>query len=199
LGRTHFIVGYPHEKIAQTHTAKDVQQQYHFHPDQRAYFSPDDDIASRLVECIDKEMHAIQGAIFVFTSDPIAQALVRAQARGVAVELIVDGNYKSDRFSKVHRLKEAGIKVFEYDPAHITDMRSNIMHNKFMIFGSHGDVNTNDQSYVFTGSFNWTNAATQRNQENALIIYDPTIVERYRTQFALMKCERCVGCRKKNG
>ena len=56
------------------------------------------------------------------------------------------------------KLKQAGIEV------HIQKgSRGGILHNKFLVI---------DSTYVITGSFNWTNNATLRNDENFVVLDD---------------------------
>lgn len=101
---------------------------------------------------------------YSFTSPTIAEALVQAHKRGVDVRVIVDRSQEGEKYTSATFLKHAGIVVgVDYTPA--------IAHNKVMIF---------DQQAVFTGSFNFTRSAQQRNTENGIIIRgDAFIVKSY--------------------
>lgn len=114
--------------------------------------------------------------------------MINAHKRGVHIEVVADPAQFKDRYSKISLLQESGIPVYEYDPNYVTDMRSNIMHHKFSIFGI---------SCVMTGSYNWTGAARDRNQENGVIIKNRNVAAKFEKQFERLK-ERCVHCRKKN-
>ena len=48
------------------------------------------------------------------------------------------------------------------------------MHNKFMIV---------DDTFLMTGSFNWTFQAGAHNQENLLVVDHPFYIEKYVTEF----------------
>ena len=53
-------------------------------------------------------------------------------------------------------------------------MGSGLMHNKFAII---------DGKILLTGSFNWTLAADQKNEENLLIIEDRKVIKAYQKRF----------------
>lgn len=48
------------------------------------------------------------------------------------------------------------------------------MHNKFMLV---------DQTYLVTGSFNWTFQAGKSNQENVIVVDGKYYTEKYNTEF----------------
>ena len=48
------------------------------------------------------------------------------------------------------------------------------MHNKFVII---------DDTFLITGSFNWTVQAGKSNQENILVVDHPYYIEKYTTEF----------------
>jgi len=200
FGKTHFIVGFPHEQLdAVTKTTADkktekLYKQADLAHDKPILFSPDDDLAAALVRIIQDDWRTIRVAIFTFTHDDIAQALIDAHKRGVVVEVITDPGYKADRYSKIHLLKEEGIRVFEYDPEYIQDRRSNIMHHKFVIFES----SDNNYSLVWMGSFNFTRAADDRNQESVVKLQGQQAAECFNAQFERMQQQRCVNCKKKS-
>lgn len=106
---------------------------------------------------------------YSFTSAPIAEAVVQAFKRGVDVRVIVDKSQVSERYTSATFLKHAGIPV-------VIDTEPAIAHNKVMIF---------DQQAVFTGSFNFTKSAQQRNAENGLILRgDAALVKLYTDNWA---------------
>jgi len=100
---------------------------------------------------------------YSFTSYPIAQALVDAEKRGVKVEAIVDKKQIHERKVKIGLVAKGGVAVF-LDGAHA------IAHNKVMII---------DGKTVITGSFNFTNAAEEKNAENLLILDDAALATEY--------------------
>lgn len=106
---------------------------------------------------------------YSFTSPAIAEAVVRAYRRGVDVRVIVDKSQVSERYSSATFLKNAGVPV-------VVDYRPAIAHNKVMVF---------DQQAVFTGSFNFTRSAQDRNAENGMIVRgDAAFVKAYTDNWA---------------
>lgn len=192
LGKTHFIVGLPitpspapSKKIdKEVCVANDLQSllacidgSY-----KQAFFSPDDDLESILIKLINAEERSIRVAVFSFTNGDIAQALIAAHERGIPVEIITDISCLRDKFNKIETLKNAGIKVWIYNPNH-TGILNNIMHNKFVLF----EKNVGGKSLLWTGSFNFTKSAKINNQENVIIVDEMRLIERYTKQFALLK------------
>ena len=117
-----------------------------------------------LISTINATRRSLRIQAYSFTSASIAQAVKRAHDRGVDVQVIVDQSQVSARYSSATFLKNAGIPV-------MVDTRPAIAHNKVMIF---------DHRAVFTGSFNFTKAAQERNAENGILIRDdPVLVKAY--------------------
>lgn len=109
----------------------------------------------------------IDVAAYLFTSKPVAEALVSAQKRGVSVRVVADkkGNMG---YSAVTFLANQGVPVR-------LNTHYPVMHNKFIIV----DGNT-----VQTGSFNYTASAAKRNAENVLVVQDaPDLAAAYQNTF----------------
>lgn len=142
-------------------------------------FFPKDQMAERLVECIDAEKTSIKVAVYAITHAQIADALVRAKQRGVSVEVIVDP-FAVKKSSSIHKLLEGKIPLFVWDGSmqQGKGKRRGRMHDKFCIFGA---------EKIWTGSFNFTYSATKRNRENALLIASRPLVQQYLSQFSHMQ------------
>lgn len=54
------------------------------------YFTPPADIAAAVIDVIDKSLTEVLVQAYGFTHNGIAQALLRAQARGVVVKVLLD-------------------------------------------------------------------------------------------------------------
>lgn len=91
---------------------------------------------------------------YSFTSHPITEALIAAKRRGVNVRVLTDQRESRSRYCRLKELVYAGIEVR-------IDKVAGLAHNKVLII---------DDSYVTTGSFNWSAAAEKRNAENILLI-----------------------------
>lgn len=150
-----------------------------------AFFSPKDHLARRLIELIDRETKSIKVAVYCMTHKEIAEALVRAKERGVAIEVIVDPFSVKQR-SSIHVLLRGKVPLFVWDHELSAQVRSlakkrgqrALMHDKFCIFA--------DQM-VWTGSFNFTYDATSAHQENVVTLESKEVAAKYLDQFAQMK------------
>lgn len=189
FGKTHFIVGYQQnqgESTSWTRTATTKKDnRLHTLEGQKicnVFFSPDEDINEKLLSLIDQEQKHIRIAVFNFTDRNIAQALIRAQKRGVAVEVITDINCVYDRYNKIDQLYDNNISVQIYD-AKQSKSGSGIMHHKFALFSN----NRADKALVWTGSCNFTRSGYHANQENAILLDDTKIVDKFLYQFEHIK------------
>jgi phosphatidylserine/phosphatidylglycerophosphate/cardiolipin synthase-like enzyme len=139
------------------------------------YFSPDDNAASRIVELINNAEQSIQFMAFSFTSDPISDAMIAAQGRGVQVSGVLETSQASQQGGEFFRLSDMGIDV-------VLDGNPNNMHHKVIII---------DGYIVITGSYNFSRSAEERNDENTVILYNADIarlfVEEFTRVFALRR------------
>lgn len=122
----------------------------------KIFFSPDGGIREEIIRQIDTSQEYIDIAIYSFTSEPIAEAIVRAKNRGVRVRILLDRLQAAGRYSQYQFLLDNDVRV-------ITDVHSGIMHNKIAII---------DRRVLLTGSFNWTKSAEEKNEENFLLFMD---------------------------
>ncbi len=117
-----------------------------------------------LVNAIRSTRHRLLIQAYSFTSAPIAEAVAQAHKRGVEVRVILDKSQQSERYTSATYLKHAGVPV-------VIDNKPAIAHNKVMVF---------DDQAVFTGSFNFTKSAQERNAENGMLIRgDAAVVKAY--------------------
>lgn len=189
FGKTHFIIGLPKEEYKEQKSLPQKEDQKNIpswaqstKPIRQAFFSPDDDIKKILLNLIAHEEKDIKVSIFMLTDKTIAQALIDAKSRGVDVEIIADGACNKDKFSKIKLLQDAGIKVYIYQ-ARGNTVFNEIMHHKFVIFKQ----NIHQKSLLWTGSFNFTKSANDRNHENVLVIEESAIVDQYAKKFEELK------------
>lgn len=134
---------------------------------EKAYFS---DIRNRIIPCLDNATNKIQVAMAWFTSKELFEALINALNRNVDVELILLDNainymYYAPDFNE---LINAGGKL------RIAGPEVGFMHHKFCVI---------DDSFVITGSYNWTYYAETRNVENIVISDNSDIVMLYSAEF----------------
>ena len=131
--------------------------------DEQVYFSPKGGCTEAIVKNLDQAERYVLVQAYSFTSEPIAEALVNAHKRGVKVKVLLDKSQRYGKGSKLGLLVDAGISV-------MIDTKHSIAHNKVMII---------DGITVMTGSFNFTNAAEDKNAENLLIVHDKVVAKKY--------------------
>jgi phosphatidylserine/phosphatidylglycerophosphate/cardiolipin synthase-like enzyme len=131
------------------------------------YFTPPAGAAQAIVQAVDASRQEVLVQAYGFTHNAIAQSLLRAQARGVQVRVLLDA--KSDKTNRyvIDLLQDAQVPLRG-------DGRHAIAHNKVMVI---------DESVVITGSFNFTNSAETRNAENFLILRSPVLAQRYKQEW----------------
>ncbi len=127
------------------------------------FFSPDGGCTDALVRNINAATNSLLIQAYIFTSGPIAKAVVAAHRRGVKVTVILDASQRGERYSSADFLANSGVATF-------IDSKHAIAHNKVMIL---------DNASVVTGSFNFTLAAEERNAENLLVIHDQKLAAKY--------------------
>jgi phosphatidylserine/phosphatidylglycerophosphate/cardiolipin synthase-like enzyme len=129
-------------------------------------------IERNLIYLIDNAKASVHGAVYELDLENVTEALIKAKRRGVDVRLVYDSEAmsKDERVGILKRLGEAGVPL-------IPDERSALMHNKFLVI---------DGETVWTGSFNLTQNAAHRNNENAVIIRIGFIATNYEREFREM-------------
>ena len=132
-------------------------------------FSPGGNCATQILQLIAKANSTIHIMIYSFDNTQIAAALVNAKDRGVDVKVIMDGSEaNSTNVDVVQILNTGGVPLKIYTPP------GGIVHDKVAII---------DGKVVITGSYNWTNAAENYNDENLLILYSSSLAAQYETEF----------------
>jgi phosphatidylserine/phosphatidylglycerophosphate/cardiolipin synthase-like enzyme len=119
-------------------------------------FSPEGSAEFLVVKAINAAQKSIRVMAYSFTSRPIAEALVQAHKRGVDVQVVVDKSQYTEKYTSASFLANAGINV-RVDSQHV------IQHSKFIEI---------DDRHLETGSFNYTSAASKKNSENVIMIWN---------------------------
>jgi phosphatidylserine/phosphatidylglycerophosphate/cardiolipin synthase-like enzyme len=125
-------------------------------------FSPEGSAQELVIKAIRSANASIRLAAYSFTSSAVVRALIDAKRRGVDVAVLVDhkNNLVEERSGKgraaLNLLFHAGIPTR-------TISTYQVHHSKFMVI---------DGLHTETGSFNYSQAADQRNSENVLVIWN---------------------------
>lgn len=124
-------------------------------------YSPTDDAEALVLRVIDAARRSLHVQAYVFTSRPVASALVAAHRRGVRVEVLADAEMNSRaKGNAIPQLLAAGVPV-------AFETRYAAAHNKVLIADADGPG-----CAVMTGSYNFTWSAKNRNAENVLVLRD---------------------------
>lgn len=143
----------------------------------QACFSPQAKCSTHIVREIEAAKKELLVAVYAFTNDDLASALVQAKKRGLAVQVVIDREFdRVNESSKGKFLDAQKISLRRVAAAKQTaEKEPGLMHQKFAII---------DRRVVFTGSYNWTHAADNRNDENLLMFRDAgPLAEEYRKAF----------------
>ena len=148
-------------------------------------------VGVQIVAAIDAAQSSLKAATAHFRRPDIYEAMKRALARGVKIEMVLDGQEFNASFdkSKCDSVDDSGDTAYDEclkilpAPAKLSyKMYSRFwdhktaeqMHSKYVIV---------DDSYVLTGSFNWSYTAETSNFENLLKIEDPSAVQAYMANY----------------
>jgi phosphatidylserine/phosphatidylglycerophosphate/cardiolipin synthase-like enzyme len=144
----------------------------------QACFSPQGKCSAHILRAIEQAQKELLVAVYAFTNDDLANALVQAKKRGVIVQVVLDrefdaANEKSrSKFIEAQKIplrRMSGLKSKAFD------RDAGLMHQKFAVI---------DRRIVLTGSYNWTHSADSLNDENLLLFRDAgPLAEEYRKAF----------------
>jgi phosphatidylserine/phosphatidylglycerophosphate/cardiolipin synthase-like enzyme len=132
------------------------------------YFSPDDGTIGRVIDLVRQAQEEITFMAYSFTDDDLAQAMKEVFNSGVSVTGVFDESQaRSNIGGEYDHLLENGVDVR-------LDGNPRSMHHKVIII---------DDQILITGSYNFSQSAKTRNDENTLIIHSPEIAKIYGQEF----------------
>ena len=130
-------------------------------------FAPGNAPRQRLRTLLQYASDKVDICVFTITDNTVSDEILAAVNRGVAIRIITDDRKSEDVGSDVERFREAGIEVR-------IDCSSHHMHHKFAIFDDHTMVD---------GSYNWTRAAADYNQESLIVSTELALVRKFQKRF----------------
>jgi len=132
------------------------------------YFSPDDGVLSVLAPLLNSAEESIYFLAFSFTSNDLGE-IVRAKAEaGLDIHGVMDDEQiRSNQGTEFDPFRQAELDV-------LIDGIDGLMHHKVFII---------DEKIVVLGSYNFSQAAEERNDENILIVYDADIAEQFVKEY----------------
>jgi phosphatidylserine/phosphatidylglycerophosphate/cardiolipin synthase-like enzyme len=131
------------------------------------FFSPRGGCTEALIEELSHASISLDIAAYQLTSRPVAEAIVAARDRGVAIRIVVDRTQESTQSATPSVLNASRVPMR-------TDLVERIQHNKYVVI---------DGMTVITGSFNWSEAAETRNAENLVVIDDEKTAAKFSSNF----------------
>lgn len=136
-----------------------------------------------LVADMDAARHRIHMVAFEYNLMSVADALLRAQQRGVEVRLALDHECleKPEQALWAGKMQMASIPIAWQET-------SAFLHSKFAVI---------DNTVVWMGSWNFTVNGTYRNNNNLLRITIPPVVENYAVEAAQMVTDERFGTNKR--
>jgi phosphatidylserine/phosphatidylglycerophosphate/cardiolipin synthase-like enzyme len=138
------------------------------------YFSPDDNVATRVVELLRGATQSVYFMAYSFTADDFGDVLRQKARDGVVVAGVMEeSQVKSNKGTEFDPFQQAGLPVY-------LDGTLGQMHHKVFVI---------DQQIVITGSYNFSASAENTNDENVVIFFDPQVAEQYLAEFQRMFVE----------
>ena len=132
-----------------------------------AYFSPGDVCAKQIINALLTARNSIDICVFTISDNHISDAILTAHNKGKRVRIVSDNDKANDKGSDIYLLADKGVPVrLDKSPYH--------MHHKFAIF---------DQRMLLNGSFNWTRSASEKNEENITLLYEPHLINSFSKTF----------------
>jgi hypothetical protein len=124
------------------------------------------DIQNRIIERLDAARVSIRIIMAWFTNETLFDKLLEKHAQGIDIKIaIYDDGVNGKHGIDISKLPHYMIK---------RGKRGGLMHDKFCVV---------DNQIVITGSYNWTNNAEFRNDENVTIEKDPEQATRFSEEF----------------
>ena len=134
----------------------------------KVYFSPDDRFRSRhLIPLLQSAKKSVHFMAFAFTSTDISRTLSDLKQQGIEIKGVFDRSQAGSSYAQYDDLKNENIDV-------LLDGNPKKLHHKVMII---------DNRYVVTGSYNFSQSAETRNDENSVVIDDRLLASQYEQEF----------------
>ncbi|MGG0754305.1 phospholipase D family protein [Brevibacillus laterosporus] len=167
VGYSSFVVGEPGSTRwdKSNSTNKNVKMEW-------AFTKADQHPEKMLINVINSATSTLDIAIYSLTHPDIVKAIKDTRARGVSVRIITDEQQSGGKTQKeaLKFLSGAGIPIK-------INKHSGLQHLK---------VTLADGKIATTGSFNYSKAASTKNDEVLMVLYDPEVARAFEEQFNRM-------------
>jgi phosphatidylserine/phosphatidylglycerophosphate/cardiolipin synthase-like enzyme len=132
------------------------------------YFSPEDNVTEKIIVRLKVAAKKIDFMAFSFTNDDLGNAVLERAQAGVKVRGVFENTGSETQFSEYGKMKTAALDVWK-------DGNPYLMHHKVFIV---------DDKTVVLGSFNFSQNAEDENDENLIIVDDPSLAAQFEAEFA---------------
>ncbi|MEC3874603.1 phospholipase D-like domain-containing protein [Chryseobacterium salviniae] len=124
------------------------------------------DIQTKILKALDSAEVSITLVMAWFTNNILFQKIIEKQKEGIEVKLAIYDDGINRKF---------GVDISQVPHTKIKKgTRGGLMHNKFCVI---------DNQIVITGSYNWSDNAEFRNDENITVEYDPKQASKYSVEY----------------
>ena len=124
------------------------------------------DIEKSILAALDNAQVSIDIAVAWFSNETLFNKLIEKKKQGLDVRVIIN----KDGINKKH-----GVDIKQIEAKEIRSEKGGIMHDKFCVI---------DNQTVIIGSYNWTNNAEFRNEENvSIIVNGNALATKYSVKF----------------
>jgi len=132
------------------------------------YFSPDDGVLSALVPLLSGAEESIYFLAYSFTSNQLGDIIRQKAEAGITVKGVMDSEQvKSNQGTEYDPFQQAGLSIR-------MDGNEGLMHHKVFVI---------DGMIVVFGSYNFSQSAEERNDENLIIVYSEPIARQFIQEF----------------
>lgn len=144
------------------------------------YFAPEKEVAPIIARAVARAQEEILVLAFSFTDDQIGEAILGRADAGIPIRGVFETAGADIEFSYYTIMKESGLSNVEVRK----DGNGRVMHHKVIIV---------DRETVIFGSFNFSDSANRRNDENIVIVHDPTFTSFFVEEFGFVWDEAAAG------
>ena len=145
-------------------------------------FGPEDNIEGFIINQIEQAQSNISLLVFWFTWKPIADALIRANKKGIKIKMILDSRSNEIKMKDVDKTNETLIPKYILDRTDdncsIFIYNGELLHHKTILI---------DDDIVLTGTCNFFNASINRHEENYMLIKSKKLKQRFEERFEMLQ------------
>ena len=132
------------------------------------FFSPDDGVLAVLAPLLNNANDSIYFLAFSFTSNELGDIVRQKAEAGLKISGVMDeGQIKSNQGTEFDPFRQARLDV-------MIDGIPGLLHHKVFII---------DEKIVVLGSYNFSQSAEDRNDENLLIVYNEQIAQEFLKEY----------------